>query len=64
MLISHGLFRLKLAPTNECNDLGHPKGVQLRVGGGMECLLCVAQVDIWRESWCVLVMLINEWVTI
>ena len=63
MLRSHCLCRLKLVPTNELNELGLPKGVLLRVGGGMGHHLCNTRVGIWRESWCVHVMLMNEWVS-
>ena len=44
MLSSHGLCRLKLAPANECNELGLPKDLLPMIGGGMECHLCIAQV--------------------
>ena len=54
MSSSHGLCRLKLAPTNEYNILSVLKGVLLRVGGGMGRHISIAQVDIWSESWCVL----------
>ena len=64
MLRFHNLCRLKLAPTKECDELGLSKGVRLRLGGGMGRHLCIAQVGIWRETWCVIVMLMNEWVSI
>ena len=64
MSSSHGPCRLKLSPTNECNELGLLNGVLLRVGGEMGHHLYIAQVDILRESWCVVVMKMNEWVTI
>ena len=52
---SHGLCQLKLAPTNECYEISLLKGVLLRVSGGMGSHLSIAQEDIWRDSWCVLI---------
>ena len=50
MCSSHGLCRLNLSPTNECNGLSLLKDVLLRVGGGMGIYLYIAEVGIWRES--------------
>ena len=59
MLRSHGLCRLNISPTNECDELSLPKGVLLRLGGGMGCRLCIAQVGIWKEFWYIFIKLIN-----
>ena len=46
---------VKLPPTNECNKLSHLKGVLHREGGGMGRHQYIAQVNIWRDSLCVLI---------
>ena len=46
---------VKDSPTNECNEQCLLKGVLLRVSGGMGSHLSIAQEDIWRDSWCVLI---------
>ena len=60
MLRSHGLYRLKLSPTKKCKELTLPKGVLLKVGGGKGPHLCIAQLGILRESWCIFVILMND----
>ena len=37
------------------NELSILKGALLIVGGAIGRYLPIAQVDIWRESWCVLI---------
>ena len=53
-----------IAFTNDCNEIDLSKGALLRIGGRMGHHICIAQVDIWKEYWCVIVMKMNEWVTI
>ena len=59
MLSSYGLCRLMISPIKESNELCLAKSVLLRLGGGMARHLCIAQACIGRESWSVLVMLMN-----
>ena len=49
MCNSNGLCRLKIASTNECNELSLLKGVLLRVSSGMGYYLSILQVGIWRN---------------
>ena len=59
----HDVCLLKIALTNECNELSLLKSVLLSLADGIGFHLSIAQVDIWRESSCALVMKMNEWVT-
>ena len=50
MSSSHGLHRLKLSPTKECDELSILKSVVLRHDGGMGCYLSIAWVTTWKVS--------------
>ena len=53
-----------IPPQMYSDDLILLKGVLFSVDCGMGHYLSIEQVDILRESWCVVVMKMNEWVTI
>lgn len=46
MSSSQGVCRLKIPPTNECNEHSLLKGVLLSIGGGMGHYLPIAHVGI------------------
>ena len=48
MNFSHGLYRLRLTPTNNVNELWLLKNALLSVGGNMGCHPCIAQVGFER----------------
>ena len=50
---------MKLYLTIIRNELGLPKSILLRVGGGMRLHLCISQADIWRGLG--VSLNVNEW---